>query len=227
VFLLLSSLIASGMAARLFDIRAQLIYGAPLQWTDPRITTPLTVATVLGSALLVLTAYGGIRALRLVRSPVAPVAAGSGASAWSFSWSLFVLAAMADVGAWIIANGIVHWAEIGYLFTVPADSYDGLDLLPFYDAIVATVCGALVLLLPLSLLLIVLRRPGRAFPSLAERWLSVATIASVLAAFFAAVDEELANYLLSNFWSGLQIAAWCLAGCAFVAAMVSIVREDT
>jgi hypothetical protein len=228
VFLLLSSLIASGLAARLFAIRARLIYGPALQWTDPRITTPLTVATVLGSLLLVLTAYGGIRALSLVRSPAAPVAERDGASAWSFSWSLFVLAVMADVGAWTFTNGIVHWAETGYLYliTVPADSYDDLGLLPVFGAIVATVWGALVLLLPLSLLLVVLRRSGRAFPSLAERWLlRVATVASVLAAFFAAVDEELANFLLSNLWWTLQLAAWLIAGCAFVVAVVSIVRE--
>ena len=61
VSLILGSLIASALAARLFDIRAGLIYGPPLQWTDPRITTPLALATVLGSALLLLTAYGGVR----------------------------------------------------------------------------------------------------------------------------------------------------------------------
>ena len=226
VSMILGSLIASGLAARLFDIRAELIYGPPLQWTDPRITTPLVLGTVLGSAVLVLTAYGGARTLSIVRSPAAPVAEGRGASAWSFSWSLFVLAVMADVGAWILANGVAHVVETAYLTTVPADSYD-LGLLPLIDAIVETVWGALVLLLPLSLMLVVLRRSGRAFPSLAERWLSVATLASVLAAFFAAVDEELANFLMSDLWWTLQMAAWLLAGCAFVVAMVYIVREDT
>jgi hypothetical protein len=187
----------------------------------------LTVATALLSAPLVLTAYGGIRALRLVRSPAAPDTERRGASAWSFSWSEFVLAVMADVGAWTFTNSIVHWAETGYLTTVPANTDDGLGLLPFFGAIVTTVVGALVLLLPLSLLLVVLRRPGRAFPSLAERWLRVATVAVVLAAFSAAADEELANFLLSNFWQALQFDAWCLAGCAFVVALVSIVREHT
>ena len=57
--------------------------------------------------------------------------------------------------------------------------------------------------------------------------MSVATVAVVLAAFFAAVDEELANFLLSNLWQTLQLAAWFLAGCAFVVALVYIVREDT
>ncbi|HKF38283.1 MAG TPA: hypothetical protein VKB35_15410, partial [Ktedonobacteraceae bacterium] len=67
VSLLLGSLLASGLAERLLAIRAGLIYGPPLQWNDPQITTPLAVATVLLSALLVLTAYGSVRALSLVR----------------------------------------------------------------------------------------------------------------------------------------------------------------
>jgi hypothetical protein len=231
VSMILGNLIASALAARLFAIRAELIYGPPLQWTDPRITTPLAVATVLGSAVLVLTAYGGARALSIVRSPAAPVAERRGASAWSFrsfSWSLFVLAVMADVGAWILANGVAHLVELAEIPTLldPANTYD-LGLLPLIDAIVATVWGALVLLLPLSLMLVVLRRSGRAFPSLAERWLSVATFAIVMAAFFAAVDEELANFLMSDLWWTLQMAAWLLAGCAFVVALVYIVREDT
>jgi hypothetical protein len=228
VSLILGSLIASALAARLFDIRAELISGPPLQSTDPRITTPLALGTVLLSAVLVLTAYGGARALSIVRSPAAPSAERRGASAWTFSWSLFVLAVMADVGAWILANGVAHLVELAEIPTLldPANTYD-LGPLPLIDAIVATVWGALVLLLPLSLLLVVLRRSGRAFPSLAERWLSVATFAIVLAAFFAAVDEELANFLLSDLWWTLQMAAWLLAGCAFVVAIVYLVREDT
>ena len=141
VSMILGSLIASGLAARLFDIRAGLIYGPPLQWTDPRITTPLAVATVLGSALLVLTAYGSVRALSIVRSPAAPVAERSGARAWSFSWSLFLLAVMADVGAWILANGVPHWVETGVL-DESRGAGDGLGLLPLFGAIVAT-SGAL------------------------------------------------------------------------------------
>lgn len=229
VSLLLGSPIASGLAARLFDIRAGLIYGPELQGTDPRITTPLAVATVLGSALLVLTAYGSVRAVRLLRSLAAPVAEGSRARAWSFSLSLFLLAVMADVGAWILANSVLYLAEFLARPTAldSANTYDGLGLLPLLGDIVTTVLGALVLILSLSLLLVVLRRPGRAFPTLAERWLSVATVAVVLAAFFAAVDEELANFLLSNLWQTLQLAAWFLAGCAFVVALVSIVREHT
>jgi hypothetical protein len=226
VSMILGSLIASGLAARLFDIRAGLIYGPPLQWTDPPIATPLAVATVLLSALLVLTAYGSVRAFSIVRSLAAPVPERRGARAWSFSWSLFVLAVMADVGAWIIANGVTHVAETAYLID-PVNSGDGLGDLPLAYAIFATVWGALVLILPLSLMLVVLRRSGRAFPALAERWLSVATVAIVLGAFFAAVDEELANFYLSNLWWTLQMAAGFLAGCAFVVAMAYLVREDT
>jgi hypothetical protein len=224
--MILGSLLASGLAARLFDIRAQLIYGPPLQGSDLRIRTPLAVATVLGSVLLVLTAYGSVRALSIVRSPVAPVAERSGARAWSFSWSLFMLAVMADVGAWILANGVPHWVETAYLIN-PVAQGDGLGILPLSGAIVTTVLGALVLILPLSLLPVVLRRPGRALPALAQQWLSVAAVAVVLAAFFAAVDEELANFLLTSFWQMLQLVAWCLAGCAFVVALVYIVREHT
>jgi hypothetical protein len=234
VSLILGSLMASGLAARLFDIHAELIGPQcncePFQWTDPRIATPLVLGTVLGSAVLVLTAYGGVRALRSLRSPAASVTERNGASAWSFlkfSWSLFVLGVMADIGAWITANGVTHLAEsVSYSMNDPfAGSSDGLGILPLFYAIVATVCGALVLLLPLSLMLVVLRRSSRAFPLLAERWLSVATVASVLAAFFAAVDEQLANFLMSDFWWTLQVAAWFLAGCAFVVAGVYAVQE--
>jgi hypothetical protein len=186
----------------------------------------------LHGKLVVLTAYGRVRALSTVRSPAAPVAEHRGARAWpflTFSWSLFVLAVMADVGAWILANGVTRLAEFLASPTAldPANVYDGLGLLPLFDAVAATALGALVLIVPLSLMLVVLRRSGRAFPTLAERWLSVATVAIVLAAFFAAVEEELANFLLSDLWWRLQLAAWFLAGCAFVFALVYLVREDT
>jgi hypothetical protein len=169
VSMILGSLIASALAGRLFDIHAELIQTQcncePFQWTDPRIATPLALANLLGSAVLLLTAYGSVRSLRILRSPAAPVAEGSGARPWTFSWSLFVLAVMADMGAWIMANGVAHLVELAEIPTLlePANTYD-LGLLPFLDAIAATLCGAIVLILPLSLMLVVLRRSGRAFP---------------------------------------------------------------
>jgi hypothetical protein len=232
--LLLGSLLASGLARRLFDIRAELIHVQcncePFQWTDPRITTPLTVGTVLGSLLLVLTAYGSVRALRIVRAPVAPVGERSGARAWSFSWTLLVLAVTADVGAWISANSFTALAESLVASQTPLNPayvYDGLILGAFQDPSASPFCGALLLIVPLGLMLVVLRRSSRAFPALAERWLSVATVAIVLAAFFAAVDEELDNFPMSEFWWRLRMTAWLLAGCAFVLAMVYVVPEDT
>jgi hypothetical protein len=228
VFLLLGSLLASGLAARLFSIRAGLIYGPPLQRTDPRITTPLAVATVLLSLLLVLTAYGSVRALSIVRSTAAPVAEGGGASAWSFLWSLFVLGVWLDVGAWIMPNWVIGLVPTVSSMTSPSYACSEGDIcipLTLIFAITAIV-GAVVFILPLSLLLVVLlRRPGRAFPPLVERWLTVAAGAVVLAAFSGAADYELASWLSSDLWGNLELAAGFLAGCALVIAGVYGVRE--
>ena len=87
VSMILGSLIASALAARLSDIHAELIRTQrncePFQWTDPRIATPFALATVLGVALLVLTAYGSARALSIVRSPAAPAAERGGPCAYT------------------------------------------------------------------------------------------------------------------------------------------------
>jgi hypothetical protein len=237
VSLLLGSLMASGLAERLFAIRAGLIYGPPLQGTDPRITTPLAVATVLLSALLVLTAYGSVRALRLVlsivRSAAAPVTEGSEARAWSFSWSLFVLGVWADMGAWITANGVTGLAATRSSMSLPYTPFACISLdvclPPGLVYSITAICGAVMFILPLSLLLVVLRRPGRAFSHLVERWLSVAAVAIVLAAFSAAADDELASFLFSgissDLWGNLEVLAWFLAGYALVIAGVYGVRE--
>ncbi|MGE5334503.1 MAG: hypothetical protein ACM3N4_07375 [Nitrososphaerota archaeon] len=173
--MILGSLVASALAARLSDIHAELIRTQcncePFQATDPRIAIPFALATVLGSLLLVLTAYGSARVLRMLRYPAVPVAERSEARAWSFLWSFFwnffVLAGMADVGAWILANGVAHLAEFLESPTAldPANVYDGLGLLPLFDAIAASVCGALVLIVPISLILVALRRSVRAVPN--------------------------------------------------------------
>jgi hypothetical protein len=74
--LLLGSLFAVALAARLYDIHAELIRVRcncePFQWTDPELATPLILGALLGSAVLVFTAYGSVRTLRLFRSPPAP-----------------------------------------------------------------------------------------------------------------------------------------------------------
>lgn len=167
VSLLLGSIVASALAARLSDIHAELIRTQcncePFQWADPRITTPFALATLLGSAVLVLTAYGSARALRIARYPAAPIAERGGARAWSFSGSLFALAVVADVGAWITANGVTRLADTAYLID-PARQGDGLGILPLFDAITASLCGAILLILSLGLMLGVLRRSGRVFP---------------------------------------------------------------
>lgn len=168
-FLILGSIVASALAARLSDIHAELIRTQcncePFQRTDPRIATPIALATLLGSALLLLTAYGGARTLRIVRYPAAPVAEPGGASArsWSFLGRLFLLAVVADVGAWVTANGVTRLAETAYLID-PARQGDALGILPLFDAIIASSLGALLLIVPLGLMLGALRRSGRAVP---------------------------------------------------------------
>ena len=184
---------------------------------------------MLLSLLLVLTAYGSVRALRLVRSPATPVAEGSEARAWSFatfSWSLFVLGVWVDVGAWNMLNWVTGLADT---VSVSSTNYysscsDMCIPMPVVYSIYA-LYGAVMFILPLSLLLMVLRRPGRAFPPLVERWLCVAAVAIVLAAFSAAADDELASFLFSDNWGNLELMAWFIAGCALVIAGVYGVRE--
>lgn len=90
--MILGGAIASALAARLSDIHAELIRTQcncePFQWKDPRIATPIALATLLGSAALALTIYGSARALRIVRisrHPAAPLAERAGARAWPLS----------------------------------------------------------------------------------------------------------------------------------------------
>lgn len=164
--MMVGGVITSALAARLSDIHAELIRTQcncePFQWTDPRIATPLVVATLLGSAALALTIYGSARALRIVRisrHPAAPLAERAGARAWPLSGSLVALALLMDVGAWITANGVVRLAETAYLID-PARQGDGLGILPLFDAISSSLCGAILLIVPLSLIVRALLRSG-------------------------------------------------------------------
>ncbi|HZC06075.1 MAG TPA: hypothetical protein VE338_10570 [Ktedonobacterales bacterium] len=54
-------------------------------------------------------------------------------------------------------------ADTAYLID-PARQGDGLGILPLFDAITASLCGAILLILSLGLMLGVLRRSGRVFP---------------------------------------------------------------
>jgi hypothetical protein len=190
----------------------------------------LAVATVLGSALLVLTAFGSVRALSLVRSVAAPVAEHNEASVWSFgtfSWSLVVLGVWLDVAAWNMLNwvtGLVASVSYSMNYSYPC-SYDLPCIPPALVYSITALYGAVVIILPLSLLLAVLRRPSRAFPPLVERWLSVAAVAIVLATFSGAADNELASFLFSDNWGNLEVMAWFVAGCALVIAGGYGVRE--
>jgi hypothetical protein len=165
VLLLLGSLVAVALAARLEDIHAELIRGScscqPFQWTEPDLATPLILGTVLGSAVLAFTVYGSVRTLRFVRSPSAPDDQSRAASAWPFSGNLFVLVLMMDAGIWFSVNALPHVAELAYLIN-QFGQVDGMGIGPLLVAIAFPICGALLLLIPLTILLRALYRSRRA-----------------------------------------------------------------
>src|SRR5258708_6649007 len=91
VIVLMGNFFAVALAARLYDIRTELIRTRcnyePFQWTDPQIAVPVRQATLLGSSVLVFTAFCSARTLRVFHSPDATDAARSRTRAWSFSGS--------------------------------------------------------------------------------------------------------------------------------------------
>jgi hypothetical protein len=162
VLLLLGNLFAVALAARLYDIHAELIRVRcncqPFQWTDPELATPLMLATLLGSAVLVFTVYGSVRTLRYFRSPTAPDVERYMAREPLVGY--FVLALVAGAGVWISANALPRVAEFAYL-TDPMRQGDALGIIPLYEAIASSLCGALLLIVPLTILLSALSRSRR------------------------------------------------------------------
>jgi hypothetical protein len=114
--LLLGSLCAVALAARLYDIRAELIRlrgnSPPFEWTEPDLATPLILGTLLGSAVLAFTVYGTVRTLRFFHSPSAPDVERYLASEPVEGY--FVLALLANAGVWISANAWPRVAESAY-----------------------------------------------------------------------------------------------------------------
>ncbi|HEU5347127.1 MAG TPA: hypothetical protein VFU63_00815 [Ktedonobacterales bacterium] len=163
IFLLLGSLVAVALAARLYDIHAELIRVRcncePFQWTEPDLATPLILGTVLGSVGLAFTVFGSVRTLRFFRSPTAPDVERS--IAREPLGGYFVLAFLAGAGVWISANALVRLAETAYLID-PVRQGDGLGIIPLYEAAASSLCGALLLIVPLTILLSALYRSRRA-----------------------------------------------------------------
>jgi hypothetical protein len=161
--LLLGSLCAVALAARLYDIRAELIRvrgnSPPFQWTESDLATPLILGTLLGSAVLALTVYGTVRTLRFFRSPTAPDVERYMATEPFEGY--FVLALLANAGVWISANALPRVAESAYLAD-PRYQGDALSIIPFSEAVAASLCGALLLIVPLIIVLSALHRARRA-----------------------------------------------------------------
>jgi len=157
--LLLGSLFAVALAARLYDIHAELIRvrgnSPPFQWTEPDLATPLIVGTLLGCVVLAFTVYGSVRTLRFFRSPTAPDAERSMAREPLEGY--FVLALVAGADVWISANALPRVAEFAYL-TDPLRQGDALGIIPLYEAIASSLCGALLLIVPLTILISKLTR---------------------------------------------------------------------
>lgn len=163
IFLLLGSLFAVALAARMYDIHAELIRVRcncePFQWTEPDVATPLILGTVLGSIVLAFTVFGSVRTLRFFRSPTAPGMERYRARAPLGGY--FVLTFLAGVGVWISANALPRLAQTAYLID-PVRQGDGLGVIPLYEATVSSLCGALLLIIPLTILLSALYRSRRA-----------------------------------------------------------------
>ena len=161
--LLVGSLMAVALAARLFDIHAELIRVRcncePFQWTEPDLATPLILGTVLGSAVLAFTVFGSVRTRRYFRSPTAPHV--ERYLAREPLEGYFVLALLASAGVWISANALPRLAETAYLID-PLRQGDALGIIPLYEAIASSICGALLLIVPLTILLTALYRARRA-----------------------------------------------------------------
>ncbi|HEX5441562.1 MAG TPA: hypothetical protein VFW76_11810 [Ktedonobacterales bacterium] len=163
IFLLLGSLFAVALAARLYDIRAELLRVRcncePFQWTEPDLATPLILGTVLGSVVLAFTVFGSVRTLRFFRSPTVPD--GERYRAKEQLGGYLILAFLAGAGVWISANALPRLAETAYLID-PLRQGDGLGIIPLYEAITSSLCGALLIIVSLTILLSALYRSRRA-----------------------------------------------------------------
>jgi hypothetical protein len=121
--------------------------------TEPDLAAPLILGTLLGSAVLAFTVYGGVRTRRLLRSASAPADERRAASEWPFSGDLFVLALMIDAGIWTLVFVLPRLVEAAYYAKTYMPAGDGLGILPLYVTIAFSLCGALLLLIPLTILL--------------------------------------------------------------------------
>lgn len=159
---ILGGLVATGLAERMYDIRADLIRTQcncePFQWSDPRITTPLMLGIPLCIVLLVFTAYSGIRTLSIIRHAQAAAVQSSDTPGVSFSAGIFLLALIADVGAWITAINGPALPYVWYLIAHPNPA-DDMAGIPIFYAFLGTGCGVLLLLIPLVALLRTLLQP--------------------------------------------------------------------
>ena len=147
VLFFLGSLIAAALSARLYDLHGNF------PWTEPDRATPLILGTLLGSAVLAFTVYGGVRTRRFLRSSSGTDDHRRAASAWPFSGDLFVLALMMDTGVWTLVFVLPRLVEAADYATNYRPNADGLGISPLIPAIASTVCSAALLIVPLTILL--------------------------------------------------------------------------
>jgi hypothetical protein len=156
VLLLLGSLVAAALSARLYDLHGES------QWTEADLATWLILGAVLGSAVLAFTVYGGVRTCRFLRLlSAAPDGESRAASEWPFSGDLFVLALMMDAGIWTLVFALPRLVEAAYTWKNYMPAGDGLGMSPLIPAIASTVCSVALLIVPLTILLRTLSRSRR------------------------------------------------------------------
>jgi hypothetical protein len=155
VLFLLGSLVAAALSARLYDLHGEF------QWTEQDLATWLIVGALLGSAVLAFTVYGGVRARRFLRSSAGADDESRAASEWPFSGDLFVLALLLDAGIWTLVFVLPRLVEAAYTAKYYMPAGDGLGMSPLVPALASTVCSAVLLIVPLTILLRALSRSRR------------------------------------------------------------------
>jgi hypothetical protein len=129
---MLANFLAVALGARLYTIHADAVRMGGLRGDEP-----IALGGVLGIVLTAGTIYLTVITARvLARTHQRPVAG----VAVLIVATIFV----ADIGAWIFANGVAFWIETAYLAD-PVRQGDGLGVIPLFEAIFTTVIGAFLL----------------------------------------------------------------------------------
>ena len=125
----------------------------------PLLTNAVAVALVLGCLLATFTCASVVAALILSASEREgrPGAPGGPAGDIGRAVNLLFFTLVTDAGAYWVIDGIANWMQSAYLLA-PGAAGDGIGMIPFYNAVMETVGGAIVLGVGIRLLWSLFRR---------------------------------------------------------------------